>query len=137
MVISVGSTSVAVSLEGCAQSCYQNLSVVLGEMSLTGPVVVNVTYPAAMVDFKPVAVVAIPQEFYQATLLSNSTGPDFLANCSVMDNNMGDGAVKEFCLAQVFSLTVNYLGAALRMFKYFFFWLLLLNVIILETTSNY
>lgn len=116
VMISVESTIVAVSLDSCAQKCYQNLSAVLGERSLSGTLVVNVTYPASVVDFKPLEVVAIPQEFYQATLLNNSTEPEFLANCSVLDNNMGDGVVKEFCLAQVFSLTVDYLGGALGMF---------------------
>lgn len=116
--ISVGSNSGVVSLESCSQRCYQNLSAVLGEMPLTGSVVINVTYNASIVDFTPVDVVAIPQEFYQATLLKNSTRQDFLANCSVIDNDMGIGTVQEeFCLVQVFSLTVNYLGGALRMFK--------------------
>lgn len=118
-VISVGSNSaVTVSLEICQQRCYRNLSTVLGEMSLTGSVVVNVTYGASVIDFTPVDVVALPQEFYKATLLRNSTQQDFLANCSVIDNDMGVGtAQEEFCLAQVFSLTANYLGGALRMFK--------------------
>ncbi|XP_078373908.1 laminin subunit alpha-like [Oculina patagonica] len=112
--ISVGSNSGVVSLESCPQRCYQNLSAVFGEMSLTGPVVVTVTYNASIVDFTPVKVVAIPQEFYHASLLKNSTRQDFLANCSVIDNDMGVGTGQEdFCLAQVFSLTVNYLGGAL------------------------
>lgn len=119
-VISVGSISGVVSLKSCPERCYQNLSAVLGEISLTGSVVVNVTYGAAIVGFSPVDVVALPQEFYQATLLRNSTQQDFLANCSVIDNDMGVGTDREeFCLAQVFSLTVNYLGGALRMFRLF------------------
>lgn len=117
-VISVGSNSGVVSLEICQQRCYRNLSTVLGEMSLTGSVVVNVTYGGSVIDFTPVDVVALPKEFYKATLLRNSTQQDFLANCSVIDNDMGVGTTQEeFCLAQVFSLTANYLGRALRMFK--------------------
>lgn len=117
-VISAGSNSGVVSLEICQQRCYRNLSTVLGEMSLTGSVVVNVTYGGSVIDFTPVDVVALPKEFYKATLLRNSTQQDFLANCSVIDNDMGVGtAQEEFCLAQVFSLTANYLGRALRMFK--------------------
>lgn len=117
VVISVESNLGVVSLESCQQRCYQNLSAILGEMSLTGSVVVNVTYSASVNGFTPVEVVALPQEFYQANLLKNSTRQDFLANCSVIDNNMGVGTIQEeFCLSQVFSLTVNYLGGALRMF---------------------
>ena len=81
---------------------------------------VNVTYEASVTQFTPINVVALPQEFYQPMLLRNSTGQDFLANCSVVDNNMGVGTDREeFCLAQVFSLTVNYLGRALRKFCLF------------------
>lgn len=114
-VISVGLNSGVVSLKSCPERCYQNLTVAVGEMSLTGSVVVNVTYEASIVGFSPVNVVALPQEFYQATLLRNSTQQDFLANCSVINNDMKVGTdQEEFCLAQVFSLTVNYLGGALR-----------------------
>lgn len=118
VTISVESiNSSKVLLPGClAQRCYQNLSAIFGEMSLNGSVVVNVTYNPA--NFTPVDVVALPQEFYQVTLLGNSTKQDFLANCSVLHNDMGVGtAQEEFCLAQVFSLTVNYLGGALRKFN--------------------
>lgn len=119
-VISVGSKSGVVSLKSCPEHCYENLTVVLGEMSLTGSVVVNVTYDVSIVGFSPVDVVALPQEFYQTTLLRNSTRQDFLANCSVIENDMGIGTdQEEFCLVQVFSLTVNYLGRALCMFSLF------------------
>lgn len=114
-VISVGLNSGVVSLKSCPEHCYQNLTVAVGEMSLTGSVVVNVTYEASIVGFSPVNVVALPQEFYEATLLRNSTQQDFLANCSVINNDMKVGTdQEEFCLAQVFSLTVSYLGGALR-----------------------
>ena len=117
-VISVGLRSEVVSLKSCPERCYQNLTEALGEMSLTGSVVVNVTYEASIVGFSPVDVVALPQEFYQATLLRNSTQQDFLSNCSVIDNDMKVGTdQEEFCLAQVFSLTVNYLGGALCKFR--------------------
>ena len=119
-VISVGLSSGVVSLKSCPERCYQNLTVALGEMSLTGSVEVNVTYEASIVGFSPVDVVALPQEFYQATLLRNSTQQDFLANCSVINNDMGIGTdQEEFCLTQVFSLTVNYLGGALCKFRLF------------------
>ena len=119
-VISVESTSGVVSLNSCPEGCYQNLTATLGEMSLNGSVLVNVTYEASIAGFSPVDVVALPQEFYQATLLRNSTQQDFLANCSVIENDMGIGTdQEEFCLAQVFSLTVNYLGRALRKFRLF------------------
>lgn len=119
-MISVGLNSGVVTLKSCPERCYQNLTAVFGEMSLTGHVVVNVTYEASIVGFSPVDVVALPQEFYDATLLRNSTQQDFLANCSVIDNDMRVGTEQEeFCLAQVFSLTVNYLGGALCMFRFF------------------
>lgn len=118
--ISVESYFGVVVLESCPEGCYQNLTVPLGEMSLNGSVRVNITYDASVVGFSPVNVVALPQEFYQATLLSNSTRQDFLANCSVIDNDMGIGTdQEEFCLAQVFSLTVDYLGGALGKFRLF------------------
>jgi len=105
------------SLNSCPQGCYFNLSTIIGEMSLEGSVMVNVTYGASITHFAPVKVVALPQEFSHPVLLRNSTGEDFLANCSVIDNDMGIGTDREeFCLAQVFSLTVNYLGGALRKF---------------------
>ncbi|XP_068694373.1 laminin subunit beta-1-like isoform X2 [Montipora foliosa] len=112
IMISVESVTAEVTLSNCSQLCFSNLST-FGEMSLTGSVVVNVTYRASATHFKPVKVVALPQEFYQPLLLGNSSG-DFLANCSVLDNDIGKGTDHhEFCLAQVFSLTVNYLGRAL------------------------
>ena len=112
IMISVESFTAEVTLSNCTQLCFSNLST-FGEMSLTGSVVVNVTYRASASHFKPVKVVALPQEFYQPLLLGNSSG-DFLANCSVLDNDIGKGTDHhEFCLAQVFSLTVNYLGGAL------------------------
>ena len=86
-------------------------------MSLTGSVVVNVTYGASITQFTALKIVALPREFYQPSILQNSTGEDFLANCSVIDNDMGVGTDREeFCLAQVFSLVVSYLGRALRKF---------------------
>ena len=119
-LISVGLNSGVVSLKSCPERCYQNLSVALGEMPLTGSVVINVTYEASIVGFSPVDVVALPQEFYQATLLRNSTQQDFLANCSVIDSDMKVGTdQEEFCLAEVFSLTVNYLGGALCKLRLF------------------
>lgn len=116
--ISTGSRSAEVSLSSCPQHCYFNLSTLFGEMSLTaGSVVVNVTYGASVTQFTALKIVALPQEFYQLSLLQNSTGEDFLANCSVIDNDMGVGTDREeFCLAQVFSLVVSYLGRALRKF---------------------
>lgn len=116
--ISTGSRSAEVSLSSCPQHCYFNLSTLFGEMSLTaGSVVVNVTYGASVTQFTALKIVALPQEFYQPSLLQNSTGEDFLANCSVIDNDMGVGTDREeFCLAQVFSLVVSYLGRALRKF---------------------
>ena len=115
--ISTGSRSAEVSLNSCPQRCYFNLSTLFGEMSLTGSVVVNVTYGASVTQFTALKIVALPQEFYQPSILQNSTGEDFLANCSVIDNDMGVGTDREeFCLAQVFSLVVSYLGRALRKF---------------------
>lgn len=116
--ISTGSRSAEVSLSSCPQHCYFNLSTLFGEMSLTaGSVVVNVTYGVSVTQFTALKIVALPQEFYQPSLLQNSTGEDFLANCSVIDNDMGVGTDREeFCLAQVFSLVVSYLGRALRKF---------------------
>ena len=119
-MVSAGLNSGVVTLKSCPERCYQNLTAVLGEMSLNGHVVVNVTYEASIVGFSPVDVVALPQEFYDATLLRNSTQQDFLANCSVIDNDMRVGTEQEeFCLAQVFSLTVNYLEGALCMLRLF------------------
>lgn len=115
--ISTGSRSAEVSLSSCPQRCYFNLSTLFGEMSLTGSVVVNVTYGASVTQFTALKIVALPREFYQPSILQNSTGEDFLANCSVIDNDMGVGTDREeFCLAQVFSLVVSYLGRALRKF---------------------
>ena len=117
VVISTASKSSEVTLNSCPQRCYFNLSSLFGEMYLSDSVMVNVTYGASVTQFSPIKVVALPKEFYQPTLLRNSTGEDFLANCSVVDNDMGVGTDREeFCLAQVFSLTVNYLGRALRKF---------------------
>lgn len=119
-MVSAGLNSGVVTLKSCPERCYQNLTAVLGEMSLAGYVVVNVTYEASIVGFSPVDVVALPQEFYDAILLRNSTQQDFLANCSVIDNDMRVGTEQEeFCLAQVFSLTVNYLEGALCMLRLF------------------
>lgn len=113
--ISTMSQTAGVTLNNCSQRCYFNLSTLFGELSLTGSVTVNVTYNTFVTQFSPISVVALPQEFYKPILLRNSTGDDFLANCSVIDNDMGIGTDREeFCLAQVFSLTINYLGRALR-----------------------
>lgn len=127
-LISVESTMAPVILSNCSQQCFFNLSTLFGEMSLTGSVMVNVTYEASVNHFTPTKVVALPQEFYQPLLLGNSSG-DFLANCSITDNNMGYGTDHQalFCRAQVFSLTVNYLGGALREFVLLFF-LLTINL---------
>ncbi|KAK2550366.1 Laminin-like protein epi-1 [Acropora cervicornis] len=113
-LISVESNTASVILSNCSQQCFFNLSTLFGELSLTGSVMVNVIYEASAYDFAPIKVVALPQEFYQPLLLGNSSG-DFLANCSITDSNMGYGTDHQalFCRAQVFSLTVNYLGGAL------------------------
>ena len=118
-LISVESNTASVILSNCSQQCFFNLSTLFGELSLTGSVMVNVTYEASAYHFEPIKVVALPQEFYQPLLLGNSSG-DFLANCSITDNNMGYGTDHQalFCRAQVFSLTVNYLGGALREFMF-------------------
>ena len=121
-LISIESNTASVILSNCSQQCFFNLSTLFGEMSLTGSVMVNVTYEASVYHFAPIKVVALPQEFYQPLLLGNSSGA-FLANCSITDNNMGYGTDHQalFCRAQVFSLTVNYLGGALREFMLLFF----------------
>ena len=128
-LISVESNTASVILSNCSQECFFNLSTLFGELSLTGSVMVNVTYEASAYHFAPTKVVALPQEFYQPLLLGNSSR-DFLANCSITDSNMGYGTDHQalFCRAQVFSLTVNYLGGALREFMLLFF-LLLINII--------
>lgn len=129
VVISVESKTAQVTLNSCAQHCYFNLSVVLGEMSLNGSVMVNVTYGASVSQFTPISVVALPQEFYHPMLLRNSTMEDFLANCSIVDNDMGVGSEREeFCLAQVFSITVNYLDRALGKFIPFHWFLSVLKI---------
>ena len=124
-LISVESIMAPVILSNCSQ-CFFNLSTLFGDVSLTGPLMVNVTYEASVNHFAPIKVVALPQEFYQPLLLENSSG-DFLANCSITDNNMGYGTDHQalFCRAQVFLLTVNYLGGALREFVLLFFFLII------------
>ena len=128
-LISVESNTASVILSNCSQQCFFNLSTLFGELSLTGSVMVNVIYEASAYDFAPIKVVALPQEFYQPLLLGNSSG-DFLANCSITDSNMGYGTDHQalFCRAQVFSLTVNYLGGALREFMLLFFLLLIIII---------
>ena len=99
-----------ISLDSCSQKCSRNLTA-FGELSLSDNVTVSVTYARSATHFQPQRVVALPREFYQPTLLGNTTMADFLANCSVIENDMKNNS--ETCLASVFSITVGYLGRAL------------------------
>ena len=103
------STTQLVTLDSCSLTCTANLTE-FGEITLSGQVKVNVTYPASATHFEPQRAVALPKEFYHPTLLGNATMAEFLANCSVIENDMGN--ISEECLAHVFSVTVGYLGGA-------------------------
>ena len=128
-VYSAAELSHVVHLDSCDEPCNVNLSA-FGELTLTGSMIVNVTYKLEVSGLFLIKVVALPREFYQPTLLGNSAMDNFLENCSVIQNTMGSGTnLQEFCLSQVYSLTIDYLGQALRMYAHKLF--LILGIVVI------
>ena len=101
-----------VMLHSCQSTCSRLLSE-FGELLLTGSVVVNVTFEVAHGQLVLQRVLAVPQEFYQPTVLGNGTMVEFLNNCSVFRSSVSDGGASEsYCRSKIFSITMAYLQAA-------------------------
>jgi len=109
-ITTINTTTIkSVILDICTTSCIRNMSE-FGELSLSGLVTVNVTFSAG---FQGKKVVALPKEFYEPNVLGENMNM-FLANCSVLNNDVKNGSsVEQFCKQSVFTVTTAYLGKAL------------------------